>query len=336
MRRERPAGEISRSRAEEILARMRGRKVVVVGDLMLDRYVWGVVSRISPEAPVPVVEVTEESARLGGAANVVNNLLGLGAIAYPVGVVGRDFNGEQVLALLRQQGVSTRGVIPEEGRTTTVKTRVIAHSQHVVRVDRESRAPISEETQRALLEALAELIEEADALLFEDYNKGVLTLRVIEEAMRLANRRGVITSADPKFENFFAYRGVTLFKPNRKEAEAALGLSTRGPGQLEAVGAILRQRMECSYLMITLGEDGLALFGPGDSFFHVPTRARKVADVSGAGDTVISAATLALVAGATPVEAAMLANYAAGVVCGEVGVVPIDASALLAAVDGKL
>ncbi|MDZ7373297.1 MAG: D-glycero-beta-D-manno-heptose-7-phosphate kinase [candidate division KSB1 bacterium] len=328
--------DISRARAEEILAAMRGRRIVVVGDLMLDRYVWGVVSRISPEAPVPVVEVTDESARLGGAANVVNNLLGLGAVAYPVGVIGPDPYGEQVQELLVRQGIPTRGVIIEEGRTTTVKTRVIAHSQHVVRVDRESRAPIREETQAALLGAIAELAHRADAILFEDYNKGVLTPALIEETLRLAAQRGILTSADPKFDNFFAYRGVTLFKPNRKEAEASLGKPIRTAEQLEAAGRELKRRLGCQYLMITLGEEGLALFGAGDTCLRVPTRARKVADVSGAGDTVISTATLAMVAGATPVEAALLANYAAGVVCGEVGVVPIEAASLLAAVDGHL
>lgn len=322
-------------RARELLERMQGKRVVVIGDLMLDRYVWGSVSRISPEAPVPVVEVTEESARLGGSANVVNNLIGLGAEALPVGVVGDDVHGSTILQLLASQGVRTDGVVVEAGRTTTVKTRVIAHGQHVVRVDRESRTPLADETRDKLLRAITDLAENADAILFEDYNKGVLEPPLIAAALELARQKGILTGVDPKFENFFEYRGATLFKPNRREAEAVLGTLIRTPEELERAGATLQRRLDCRFLMITLGEDGLALFGEGDGYTHVPTRARKVADVSGAGDTVISTATLALAAGATALEAAVLANYAAGVVCGEVGVVPISREALLQAVEDQ-
>ncbi len=319
-------------RAREILAAMRGLRVVVVGDLMLDRYIWGAVSRISPEAPVPVVEVAEESERLGGAANVVNNLRGLGAQVDAVGVVGDDYHGGRILELLRKEGTATHGIVVEAGRTTTVKTRVIAHGQHVVRVDRENRAPIRPQTEKALLDRIRHLVVGADALIFEDYNKGVLTPSLIRETLELTGEMGIVTAVDPKFENFFEYRGATLFKPNRREAEAVLGASIRTYDDLVRTGEHLKRRLECRYLMITLGEDGLCLFGDDGGIAHCPTDARKVADVSGAGDTVISTAALALAAGASPEEAAVLANRAAGVVCGQVGVVPVTADALLASV----
>ena len=320
---------IGYSRAREILAAAVGRRVIVLGDLMLDRYIWGTVGRISPEAPVPVVEVEEESSRLGGAGNVVANLRRLGAEVTPVGVVGDDASGAAVVSLLREQGVETSGIVVESGRTTSVKSRVIAHSQHVVRVDRESKSPVRKETAQKVLAFLETVMDQADVLIFQDYNKGLLTPPLIACSMELAHSKGVMTAVDPKFENFFAYTGATLFKPNRKETERVLGRLLQDRAAVAEAGRELQNRLQCRFLMITLGEDGLYLLGRDEQAEFIPTRARKVADVSGAGDTVISTAALALAAGASITEAAVLANYAAGVVCGEVGVVPIEPEALL-------
>lgn len=319
---------LTKYRISEIFSGLSGRRIAVVGDLMLDRYFWGTVGRISPEAPVPVVEVEEESTRLGGAANVANNIAALGGIPAMFGVVGNDQGGSMLRSLVGDRGYPLAGIVTDERRPTTIKTRVIAHNQHVVRVDHEAKHDITADVQQRLLDALKREIPRLDGIILEDYNKGVMTKEVIREAIRMAREHRIIITVDPKFNNFFEYRGVTVFKPNRKESEEALGRRMRDLKDVELAGRDLLARLEAENILLTLGETGMMLIEKSGAAAHVPTMARKVADVSGAGDTVVATLTMGLAAGATIREAATLANHAGGIVCGEVGIVPVDRQVL--------
>lgn len=313
-----------KERLKSLFDAFRGKKVAVVGDLMLDRYVWGSVSRISPEAPVPVLEIESESARLGGAANVANNIKSLGAEPVPFGIIGADAAGEQLLEVLREMKLSTDGIITDRDRPTTVKTRVIAHSQHVVRMDYELRRDIGERIVEAVMKALLSMNDGIDAILLEDYNKGMLTRELLSRVIDFGRRSGKVVTVDPKQGNFFEYRNVTVFKPNRKEAEGALGIPAGTDDQAEAAARELRKRLDCENVLLTRGEKGMTLIEKNGNVVHFPTKARRVADVSGAGDTVISTLTVALISGATMIEAAAIANHAGGLVCGEVGIAPVE------------
>lgn len=299
---------------------------------MVDRYFWGSVNRISPEAPVPVVEVESESTRLGGAANVANNIASLGGIPVMIGVVGNDSGGGLLQGILKDLGFSNSGIIVDPSRPTTIKTRVIAHHQHVVRIDQEVKNDISPLIQEKILETLRREIEAVDGIILQDYNKGVIVAPLIREIVGLARKSSKTITADPKFNNFFEYRHVTVFKPNRNESEEALGKRLTGTASIEQAGWEILKRLEAENVLLTLGEQGMSLFEKSGSVTHVSTQAKKVSDVSGAGDTVISTLTMALVAGATIREASSLANYAGGVVVGEVGIVPIEKHALHEAV----
>lgn len=292
---------------------------------MLDSYMWGVVGRISPEAPVPVVEVTSETIKLGGAANVVNNIQTLGARAIPFGVVGDDASGAHIRQLLEGLGLKSDGIITDPERPTTVKTRIIAHDQHVVRADVESKGNLSKEVERQLLDVFRNLAPDIEGVILEDYNKGVLTPDVISQVVDICRSRKIFVAVDPKFNNFFEFRAVDLFKPNTRETEQALGVKIDSDEVLLKSIRELFSRLNCRSILITRGEKGMTLFETeqGDPI-HVPTRAKKIHDVSGAGDTVIAAFVVSKLAGSTHLEAATLANFAAGIVCGEVGVVPID------------
>jgi rfaE bifunctional protein kinase chain/domain len=302
---------------------------MVIGDLMLDRYLWGRVSRISPEAPVPIVEIESESSRLGGAANVSNNVLSLGAKAVPVGVVGDDAEGEDLKRLFQEKGFPTAGILVDPERHTTVKTRVIAHHQHVVRTDREIRSGISKKIQDRLFDFFESSLDDLDGIILEDYNKGLLVPKLIGYVIQKANERGKPVFVDPKFDHFFDYRGATLFKPNRKEAADRLGIRLDSEDALREALKKLLEKLECRAVLITLGEDGMILQEREKPFLKVPTRAVKVHDVSGAGDTVISSIAVAVSSGAGFEEAATIANHAAGIVCGEVGIVPVGKEFLL-------
>ena len=295
---------------------------------MLDRYYWGSVARISPEAPVPVVEVESESTRLGGAANVANNIASLGGIPLMIGVVGDDEAGRTLRSIVTENKLSGEGLLVDTSRPTTVKTRVIADHQHVVRVDREVKQEIREETQGKILDVLRRNVKSLDAIIIEDYNKGVIVKNLIHEIVDFAKRNHLIITVDPKFNNFFEYTHVTVFKPNRKETEEALGVRLHDQGSVDQAAKTLVEKLEVENVLLTLGERGMTLVERGSAAVHVPTMARNVADVSGAGDTVISTLTMALAAGATVREASMLANFAGGIVCGEVGIVPIDVNVL--------
>ncbi len=315
-------------RLSELFENFKKVRIAVIGDLMLDRYLWGTVARISPEAPVPVVEVQSESTRLGGAANVANNIKSLGGTPVLIGVCGDDNSGKQLRNIVAENGFPADGILIDQNRPTTVKTRIIAHAQHVVRIDRETKINISASIQKKLLDFLQSAISTLDAIIIEDYNKGVIVKELISPMIGIANAAKKIVTIDPKFNNFFEYRHTTVFKPNRKEVEDALGMKLNDDSNVEEAGKILFQKLNPEYVLLTRGEKGMSLFQKNGSVVHLPTKAREVADVSGAGDTVISTLTMVLTAGGTIQEAADLANYAGGVVCGEVGIVPIAPDAL--------
>jgi D-glycero-beta-D-manno-heptose-7-phosphate kinase len=313
-----------KGRLKELFDRFQGKRIAVIGDLMLDRYIWGSVNRISPEAPVPILQVESESARLGGAANVANNIKALGAEPVLFGIVGDDQSGAKLREILGEMNLSCEGIVTDPDRPTTVKTRVIAHSQHVVRLDHEQRKDINGKTVADMMRVLKSAGSDIEAILLEDYNKGMLTKDLLKQVIDFAMTDGKIVSVDPKQSNFFEYRHVTVFKPNRKEAEGALGMPANTDEQAVAAARELLNRLECKNVLLTRAEKGMTLVEENGASMHLPTKARQVADVSGAGDTVISTLTVALVAGATIGEAATIANHAGGIVCGEVGIAPVD------------
>lgn len=301
-------------------------KVLIVGDLMLDRYLWGEVSRISPEAPVPVVRFQGEENRLGGAANVALNVMELGATPYLCGVVGKDEKAARFLELLPQTGLSGEGILQSEERMTTVKTRVVAANQHLLRVDREDTKDLVRKIETAFLENIRFLLETKDihVLLFQDYNKGVLTKRVIQSVLLEARNRAIPTVVDPKNRNFWEYREVQLFKPNLKEVQIGLG-RTIAPAEdaLKEASASIHRKLSNDCTMITLSEKGLFIYENNEGKI-IPTQPRSIADVCGAGDAVISVAALGLAVSMGLEELAVLANLAGGQVCEKVGVVPVD------------
>jgi rfaE bifunctional protein kinase chain/domain len=324
---------LTTARIDEILRRATSLRVLVVGDLMLDVYLNGSVTRISPEAPVPVVLVQSESAALGGAANVAANVAALGAACDVVGAIGRDRAGDELgEALAALGGTSVRGLLVEcPDRPTTTKTRVMARNQQVVRYDREVADDLPDDAIARVVDLLQGAIDGADAVVLEDYNKGVLAPRVISAALAAAERRGVPSVVDPKFRHFFVYRGATVFKPNVLELGAALGGGVHAHDDAWMEQA--RERMACEHLLVTQGEDGMSLQSRGRPTFRIPTVARDVFDVSGAGDTVTACVAVSLAAGATMEEAAVLANLAAGVEVGKHGVATVSPAELRAALE---
>ena len=316
--------DISNKRLDELKKGFDGKRIAVIGDMMLDGYFWGDVKRISPEAPVPVLEVEDEFFRFGGAANVAYNILTLGGIPVPVGVIGNDTYGSIFSSLIKEKNIENDGIIIDNERPTTTKTRVIANNQHVVRIDKESKAYINHKIESKILAHIENLINKLDGIILQDYNKGILTPSLITKIISLANKKNILVTVDPKFDNFFEYKNVTVFKPNRKETETVLGIRIKSDKDISSAGRNLLQKLNSKYILLTLGEGGIAVFEAGDKEKRMPTKAIKVADVSGAGDTVISTLTIALAAGADIYEACFLANYAAGIVCGEVGIVPIE------------
>jgi rfaE bifunctional protein kinase chain/domain len=295
-------------------------RVLVVGDIVLDHYIWGKVSRISPEAPVPVVNVTRESLLLGGATNVVNNIHGLGGHVSVCGVIGQDDAGKQLLHLLRKQGIRTEGLIIDSARPTTIKTRVIAHSQQVVRFDRESKERIERDFHRRIFDYVGQQLHEGlDAIVLSDYCKGVVTSGLVRDIVRLAKKHSVIVTVDPKINHFGMYSGVTILTPNIMEASMGSKIEIDNEETLHKAGNLLLKRLKCDAVLITRGEQGMTLFEHIGRVTHIPTVAREVFDVTGAGDTVISTLTLAMASGASMVDAARISNYAAGVVVGVVG-----------------
>jgi D-beta-D-heptose 7-phosphate kinase/D-beta-D-heptose 1-phosphate adenosyltransferase len=310
---------------------MRNRKVVVLGDVMLDEFVWGEVTRISPEAPVPVVDIRRESVHLGGAANVVANLVALGALASVVGVVGNDAAGKRLRASLKEVSPSQPDdhLVVDEGRPSTTKTRIIAHNQLVVRADREERRAVNGKIQTNILDSLTQALQDADAFVVSDYDKGVVTPHILGEILPSAYAR-VPVLIDPKIRNFSYYRPASLITPNHHEALRMTNLEADSDEGLHQAAQMIRGKLGCDAVLITRGDRGIMLLeGDSDPVF-VETAAREVYDVTGAGDTVIATLAAALAAGATMLEAANLANHAAGIVVGKVGTATASAEELLA------
>jgi D-beta-D-heptose 7-phosphate kinase/D-beta-D-heptose 1-phosphate adenosyltransferase len=320
--------QVSKTRAAEILQNLRDRHVVVLGDVMLDEFVWGDVTRISPEAPVPVVDVRRESMHLGGAANVLANLVALGARGSVVGVVGNDAAGRRLQTGLRDLGVQDQYLLVDELRPSTTKTRIIAHNQLVVRADRESRSPVTGKLEEKIVSSLKDALKQADAFVVSDYDKGVVTPTILREILPVAYEQ-VPVLIDPKLRNFNSYRPATLVTPNHLEALRMSDSEDHSDDGSHHAAKVIREKLGCDAVLITRGDRGMMLLeGDGQPVF-VETAAREVYDVTGAGDTVIATLAGALATGATMFEAASLANHAAGIVVGKVGTATASAEELI-------
>jgi rfaE bifunctional protein kinase chain/domain len=322
--------QLTSPRAKEIIDSMSGRKVVVLGDVMLDEFVWGDVTRISPEAPVPVVDIRQESVHLGGAANVLANLVALGASASVVGVVGNDSAGSRLRERLRLVSPIQKDdyLVIDEHRPSTTKTRIIAHNQLVVRADRELRTPVNGQTEKRIIEALKAALEDADALIISDYDKGVVTPSILGAILPLAYER-IPVLVDPKLRNFSAYRPATLITPNHHEALRMTNLESDTDDELHRASRSIREQLNCDAVLITRGDRGMMLLEGDGEPVYVATAAREVYDVTGAGDTVIATLAAALATDARLLEAAILANHAAGIVVGKVGTATASAAELI-------
>ena len=303
-------------------------RILVVGDVIMDEFLWGRVERISPEAPVPVVQVEEESLVLGGAGNVVNNIISLGGQALLCGVVGDDAMGRELVHMLEKMNSPSHGLVVEDRRPTTIKTRVVAHSQQVVRVDREESEPVTEASIERIITTVKEQTGSIDAIVVSDYGKGVVTRSLMDGLRSLGQDGQPILAVDPTVRNLALYKDVTLITPNNYEAQQMSGIHIEDDQSLRRVGAHLLEELRCQTVLITQGDKGMTLIEGNGETTQIPTVARKVFDVSGAGDTVIAAFTLALAADLTPNEAALLSNLAAGIVVGEVGTAAVAASRL--------
>ncbi len=307
------------------------KHIVVIGDVMIDAYLKGKVNRMSPEAPVPIVNFSGREERLGGAANVALNLTSLGAKVTMASVIGNDTAGEQLHGLLEQHKIGTTGLVASKERQTTIKTRVLGNNQQLLRIDQEQTSDIDDRAEDDLIDAVKKLVDDGcDAIIFEDYNKGTLTEKVIEQVIAYANECQVMTTVDPKLNHFLTYKEVTLFKPNLKELGEGLGTTIDGGDQDAVKAAIddLEGRIKSEYLFVTMSEHGV-LMRHKNEYYSSAAHHRNITDVSGAGDTVIAVATLCLTAGQSPQNIAEIANLAGGIVCEYPGVVAIDADRLL-------
>jgi rfaE bifunctional protein kinase chain/domain len=323
--------DVYRERTESHLASLKGAEIAVVGDVMLDRYFWGNVYRVSPEAPVPVVDVDHESAHLGGAANVATNLLGLGATPLLCGVVGSDAAGEHVRTLCEQAGLSTDAIAVSDKRPTTTKTRIIGNNQQIARLDHETREHVDQDVANEIIARLSQRTN-LKGIILEDYDKGLLSPTLIASVIELGRKRQIPVFVDPKHRHFFDFVGCTVFKPNKKEASDALGMLLTTMDEVEKAAKALRNTLRCENVLITMGAAGMVLFEQDGTLSTVPTRAMKVSDVSGAGDTVIATLGAMMSVGVPAREAAALANIAAGRVVAEPGIVAITAADLVSAV----
>jgi len=327
------APRFTREKLADRVGEIHGRRVLIIGDVILDRYLWGRATRVSPEAPVLVVDVEREELRLGGAANVAHNVRALGAEPILVGAVGDDGAAGDLERLLASRGVDApAGIIRDRDRRTTLKTRIIAHHQQVLRADEETREPLSASMRGQVWDRVARALERADAALISDYGKGVVTPELLERLLPELERRGIPSAVDPREEHFLRYRGVTVITPNVAEASEAWGKRIRSDADLIEAGFGLRERLQARSVLITRGEDGMSLFSE-DGHTHFPTRARKVYDVTGAGDTVVATIAAALAARATLPEACVLANHAAGLVVAQLGTAAATDAELIASLE---
>ncbi len=315
---------------DEIFDKFSGLKVLIVGDVMIDSYIWGKVERISPEAPVPIISITNKEMRLGGAANVAKNIASLGAKPLLCSVVGDDHDGNSLINLMKSRGMDTMGIIQSRDRITTVKERMLSSSQQLLRIDRESAKPLSDKDSQILLNKVKLQIQEADVVIFEDYDKGVLGKSLIKSIVKLAQSRNIPTAVDPKKINFLSFENVTLFKPNLKEIKEGLKLEFKDDDEMAILEASkkLRSKMKIEKVFITRSEHGVFL-SSNDNQHFIPAHTRFISDVSGAGDTVISTASLCLALGLPDKAIAELSNLAGGLVCEHLGVVSIDKTQFL-------
>jgi D-beta-D-heptose 7-phosphate kinase/D-beta-D-heptose 1-phosphate adenosyltransferase len=303
---------------KEYLKKFSKTGILVIGDLMVDQYIWGKVKRISPEAPVPVVEVTDENLLLGGAANVANNVISLGGKVFIAGTIGQDDLGKLLVNKFLEKGYSTDGIVVDRNRPTTVKTRVIAHSQQVVRFDREVKSDISKSTLSHIADYVKSCLPHIQGIIISDYSKGLITRKLVKTIVEIAGPKKFI-AVDPKTGHFGYYKNVGLITPNVNEASSGSGIEIVDEKTLIFAGKLLLKKLQCSAVIITRGDEGMSLFEKNGRITHIPTCAREVYDVTGAGDTVIAALSLSHAAGAKLSDAAIIANHAAGVVVGEVG-----------------
>lgn len=310
-------------------------RILVIGDIILDEYIWGDVSRISPEAPVPVVNIMDETRRLGGAANVLNNIISLGGKAVLCGVAGDDESGKYLSKQIVNLGVTPEGVIIDQSRCTSVKTRVIAHNQQVVRFDRENREPVGPDNIKKLIKVIKDNLKIIDAIIIADYGKGVISSKLIRGIKKLISGTDVILSVDPKVENFKYYQGVDIITPNHHEAGSFCRFEITDEDSLIRAGNYILDKIKCKSVLITQGKDGMTLFEKGSDPCHIPTVARKVFDVSGAGDTVISALSMGLASGMNKQSAALISNFASGIVVGEVGTSTVSVKDLKTAIRNR-
>ena len=317
---------------KDLFDKFNGLRILVIGDVMLDAYVMGKVNRISPEAPVPIVSLENEDARIGGAGNVALNLLALGAKPIICGVIGEDSSGDKLLNLFEKNGISTDGLVKSIARKTTVKTRVISNKQQLLRIDSESTFPLLESEEIKLNNTIQNIINQGiDGIIFEDYNKGVLTDSVIQNIIKIAKEKDIPTAVDPKKENFLSYKGVSLFKPNLKELKEGLNLNfdfNSNKELFEKGIEVLEEKLQNEISFVTLSENGVFIKNQTEKYY-VPAHMRSISDVSGAGDTVIAVATLCLISGASTKQIAEISNLAGGLVCEKSGVVSISKNDLL-------
>ena len=317
---------------KDLFDKFNGLRILVIGDVMLDAYVMGKVNRISPEAPVPIVSLENKDARIGGAGNVALNLLALGAKPIICGVIGEDSSGDKLLNLFEKNGISTDGLVKSMARKTTVKTRVISNKQQLLRIDSESTFPLLESEEIKLNNTIQNIINQGvDGIIFEDYNKGVLTDSVIQNVIKIAKEKDIPTAVDPKKENFLSYKGVSLFKPNLKELKEGLNLNfdfNSNKELFEKGIEVLEEKLQNEISFVTLSENGVFIKNKTENYY-VPAHVRSISDVSGAGDTVIAVATLCLISGASTKQIAEISNLAGGLVCEKSGVVSISKNDLL-------
>ncbi len=309
------------SRYQKIISKFKDKNIIIVGDIMLDVYYWGDVHRISQEAPVPVVNITNENVRAGGAGNVATNLFGLNSTPYLIGVLGEDENGNTLLKELKDKVISTAGIVQVKGRSTIVKTRVIAQNQQMIRFDKESTSFVPKSVEEKVINNLKNYINKAHGIILSDYGKGILTPTVISEIIRISKQRKIPVYVDPKTNDFSSFKAVHMIKPNLFEFQSVVG-EWNSKKEFDMLGQNLREKLDVDILLVTLGAEGSNLFTK-EQQHKIPTKALHVHDVSGAGDTVISTFALSELSGANAEESAFMANYAAGIVCEEVGVIPI-------------
>ena len=309
------------SRYQKIISKFKDKNIIIVGDIMLDVYYWGDVHRISQEAPVPVVNITNENVRAGGAGNVATNLFGLNSNPFLIGVLGEDENGNTLLKELKDKVISTAGIVQVKDRSTIVKTRVIAQNQQMIRFDKESTSFVPKSVEEKVINNLKNYIKKAHGIILSDYGKGILTPTVISEIIRISKQRKVPVYVDPKINDFSSFKAVHMIKPNLFEFQSVVG-EWNSKKEFDMLGQNLREKLDVDILLVTLGAEGSNLFTK-EQQHKIPTKALQVHDVSGAGDTVISTFALSELSGANAEESAFMANYAAGIVCEEVGVIPI-------------